>query len=239
MFVQLKNVEFSYGLRQILNNISFSIEQGETVAVVGASGSGKSTLLRLISGILPHLDNTFSGLVDINTITPGDYLRKSKLAFMFQRPTLFPNLSVKENIEMPLKIQRKIDKKKINNLIRTVGLKGYEDYLPKQLSGGMKTRVALARSFVTTPELLLLDEPFSSLDIAWKDTLYHELKQLVKSFNTTVVLVTHDINEAITLSDKIICLGKKGEVIFCANNDKTNALRFLVEEIIISDHALR
>jgi ABC-type nitrate/sulfonate/bicarbonate transport system ATPase subunit len=133
----------------------------------------------------------------------------------------------------------KNEKEDVKNIIDTVGLTKYQNYLPKQLSGGMKTRVALARSFVTKPELLLLDEPFSALDIAWKDALYHELKQLVNSFNTTVVLVTHDIEEALKLGDKIICLGIDGDIIFEKNNVSEQNLSSLLEEKIIENHKLR
>lgn len=224
----------------VLRDISFSVPQGATIAIVGASGSGKSTILRLISGILPAVkQNQFSGNISISTQSPVNYVKEGKLSFMFQEPTLFPNLSVKENISLPLKVKRQPDEKKVNHLIEIVGLAGFENYLPKDLSGGMKTRVALARSFVTNPELLLLDEPFSSLDIAWQDALYHELKELKNEFGTTVVLVTHDITEAIALSDKIICLSIEGKILLEEVNKKSKELHSLIEGTIIRDHQLR
>jgi len=118
-------------------------------------------------------------------------------------------LTVRQNIELPLKIKGNNDPHKVAELIKAVGLEEYANYLPKQLSGGMKTRVALARAFVTEPELLLLDEPFSALDIGWKSDLY---KRLVSLFHTTVVIVTHDVQEAILLADEIIVLNRKGSL---------------------------
>lgn len=241
MFMELNNIYFSHIKgKTVLNNVSFSLQKGETLAIVGASGSGKSTILRLISGILPVAKkNELSGKILINNQSPAEYVKEGKLSFMFQEPTLFPNLSVKENIALPLKVKNQSDEKKVNHLIEIVGLSGFEDYLPKDLSGGMKTRVALARSFVTNPELLLLDEPFSSLDIAWQDALYYELKELKNEFSTTVVLVTHDITEAIALSDKIICLSIEGKILLEEANTRSKELHALIEGTIIRDHQLR
>jgi len=180
---------------------------------VGPSGCGKSTLMRIISGILPSTkSNQFSGQITIHGQTPDEYRQTGKLTFMFQEATLMPNLTVKENIELPLKIKGKKDNAKVNELLATVGLTEYKNYLPKQLSGGMKTRVSLARSFVTQPELLLLDEPFSALDIAWKSKLYVELENLRNKYNTTVVVVTHDVQEALLLANKVAVLSKHGIV---------------------------
>jgi len=222
MYLNVKNISFSYNnTRKILNNISFTVNKGETLAIVGASGTGKSTILRLIAGILPiktHKDN--SGNIVIDNKSPIEYLKKGKLSFMFQEPTLFPNLNVKENIEVPLKIKNNPNFKKVSELIETVGLNGFENYLPKDLSGGMKTRVSLARSFTNDPELLLLDEPFSSLDIGWKQNLYDGLQQFRMKTYTAVIMVTHDIQEAIYLANKIIVLGRDGGIIDIQINNK-------------------
>ncbi len=209
--IQVKYISFRYTEgRQVLHDITFNLEKGKTLAVVGASGSGKSTLLRIISGILPGTNsNRLQGNILVENQTPDQYRQTGKLAFMFQEATLMPHLTVKENIELPLKIKSKIDPQKVADLIKVVGLEEYANYLPKQLSGGMKTRVALARAFVTEPELLLLDEPFSALDIGWKSDLY---KRLVSLFHTTVVIVTHDVQEAILLADEIIVLNRHGSL---------------------------
>ena len=213
--IKLENISFGYlPGKEVIRNIRFSVEKGETLAIVGASGSGKSTILRLIAGILPNNSkNTYSGDLKIEGKTPINYIKEGKLAFMFQEPTLFPNLTVEQNIEVPLKIKNIQDQSKVNDLINIVGLNGFENYLPKDLSGGMKTRVSLARSFTTNPELLLLDEPFSSLDIGWKQNLYTELQNIRINSKVTVLMVTHDIQEAIYLADSIIVLGRNGSII--------------------------
>lgn len=214
MFLNCHNINFCYksgGI--ILNGISFSLVKGETLAIVGASGCGKSTLLRILSGILPNeKDNSLQGEILIDGLTPDQYRQTEKLAFMFQEATLMPHLTVKQNIELPLKIKGKATEQKVGNLIKAVGLNEYNHYLPKQLSGGMKTRVALARSFSTNPELLLLDEPFSALDIAWKSNLYAELEKLREETGTTVVMVTHDVQEALLLADRVIVMNSFGGI---------------------------
>ena len=212
--IQAKDISFHYAEgKQVLQNISFDLEKGKTLAIVGASGCGKSTLLRIISGILPCTNsNRLHGTILVENQTPDQYRQTGKLAFMFQEATLMPHLTVKQNIELPLKIKGNANEQKTNNLIKAVGLEEYSNYLPKQLSGGMKTRVALARSFSTNPELLLLDEPFSALDIAWKSKLYVELEKLREEAATTVVVVTHDVQEALLLADHVIVMNSFGGI---------------------------
>lgn len=214
MFLNSQHLNFAYTEQKlVLNDITFSLAKGKTLAIVGASGCGKSTLLRILSGILPNSNNnSLQGEITIDGLTPNEYRQTGKLAFMFQEATLLPHLTVKQNIELPLKIKGNINEQKINNLIKTVGLEEYSNYLPKQLSGGMKTRVALARSFSTNPELLLLDEPFSALDIAWKSKLYVELEKLKEETGTTVVVVTHDVQEALLLADHVIVMNSFGSI---------------------------
>ena len=209
--IHAQDISFYYTQgKQVLQHISFNVERGKTLAIVGASGCGKSTLLRIISGILPCTNsNKPQSGIWIDNQTPDQYRQTGKLAFMFQEATLMPHLTVKENIELPLKIKSVEDPQKVADLIKAVGLQQYSNYLPKQLSGGMKTRVALARAFVTEPALLLLDEPFSALDIGWKSDLY---KRLVSLSHTTIVIVTHDVQEAILLADEIIVLNRKGSI---------------------------
>lgn len=209
MAILCTNISFTYTSAQlVLQGITFDIEKGKTLAIVGASGCGKSTLLRILSGILTN----YEGEISIDGLTPDQYRQTGKLAFMFQEATLMPHLTVKQNIELPLKIKGNTNEQKTNDLIKAVGLTEYANYLPKQLSGGMKTRVALARSFSTNPELLLLDEPFSALDIAWKSKLYVELEKLREETDTTVVVVTHDVQEALLLADHIIVMNRFGDI---------------------------
>lgn len=212
--IKTNNISFAYVRnRQVLKNITFSLEKGKALAIVGASGCGKSTLLRVVSGILPNnKKNSLQGNVIINERTSDNYRKTGKLAFMFQEAALMPNLTVKENISLPFKLKGQKSPQLVRDLIKTVGLEEAENYLPKQLSGGMKTRVALARSFVTNPELLLLDEPFSALDIAWKSKLYIELEKLKEATNSTILIVTHDVQEALLLADHVIVLNSWGSI---------------------------
>lgn len=189
------------------------MRKSDTLSIVGVSGCGKSTLLRIISSILPNAKEDFlSGKISVSGQTPDEYRRSGKLAFMFQESTLMPNLTVRENITLPLRIKGIDDEERVNSLLQAVGLADYARYLPRELSGGMKTRVALARSFVTRPELLLLDEPFSALDIAWKSKLYVELERLRELFHTTIIFVTHDVQEALLLSNDVLVFNQRGEV---------------------------
>ncbi|MEP2445758.1 MAG: ABC transporter ATP-binding protein [Balneola sp.] len=211
--IELKNISFSYPDKTVLEDISLSVEKGETVSIVGASGSGKSTLLRIISGILPsRKEHEFFGTILLENFLPKEFVKTGKLSFMFQDSTLMPNLTVKENISFPLELRGIKRSNKVDEIIDSIGLSDFKSYLPKELSGGMKTRVSLARSFITEPKILLLDEPFSSLDIAWQSKLYIELEKLKSRCNTTVILVTHNVQESLLLSDHVIVLNKFGTI---------------------------
>ncbi len=212
----MENLSFGYNPdRLVLDDISFEIDKGHYMAILGSSGSGKSTLLRILANILPQLSVHFiKGNVSIFGKDSYNYLNTGKLAFMFQEPSLMPNLNVRQNIGFPLRLRGgDIDHSFIKDLIKTVGLEDHQEKLPSELSGGMKTRVALARAFVTKPELLLLDEPFSALDISWRYELYSYLEKIKERFNTTVILVTHDIQEAVLLANSIVVLSSKGKII--------------------------
>jgi NitT/TauT family transport system ATP-binding protein len=215
-YISIDSLCFGYTPSQmILNNISFEIIKGSYMALLGASGSGKSTLLRIIANILPNNKaQYFNGEVSVFGESAIDYRDTGYLSFMFQEPSLMPNLNVRDNIEFPLRLRgESVDIDFVDSLISTVGLKEHQNKLPKQLSGGMKTRVSLARAFVTKPELLLLDEPFSALDISWRYEMYTYLDKIKEKLSTTVILVTHDIQEAVLLADKILVLSKEGRII--------------------------
>lgn len=239
MFINIQNLSFSYQDKKILNDISFEVEGGSIVSIVGSSGSGKSTMLKIIAGLIGKSNkNIKSGEVLVNNQDPLDYQKSGKLSLMFQEANLFPNLLVKENIALPLKIKNMDNDQVVEKIVSSVGLSKHLNKLPNQLSGGMKTRVALARAFVTKPELLLLDEPFSSLDVAWKNELYTELKELKNKNNTTVVLVTHDVEEAVILSDKIICLGIEGSIIKEVIQKSSHNQEKIIKELIIENHKI-
>ncbi len=214
--IEIKNINFSFDKdTQIINDVSVSIAKGAFLSILGASGSGKSTLLRIISNILPSgKNNILEGTISVFGKTPNEYLDTGRLSFMFQESSLMPNLSVRDNIIFPLKLRGKeINTNLIDDLLKIVGLESHQYKYPSELSGGMKTRVSLARAFVTKPELLLLDEPFSALDISWKYELYQYLYEFTKKYNTTVILVTHDIQEAVILGDSIMVLSKYGSIL--------------------------
>lgn len=233
MNVELKNINFSYNQNTpVLSDISFTLQKGETLAIVGASGCGKSTLLKIISGILPdNKESILHGEITIDKLSPNEFVKTGNLSFMFQESTLLPNLTVKENVNLPLKIRKIKSDYEVDNLLEIVGLSKYKDYLPKQLSGGMKTRVSLARSFISNPELLLLDEPFSALDISWKRKLYYELEKLRERNNSSVIIVTHDIQEALLLANRIIVLGKNGKILEQKNIDSKYSIISRIENL--------
>jgi ABC-type nitrate/sulfonate/bicarbonate transport system ATPase subunit len=216
MNVNVQNLSFGYNKSlTVLQDISLSIDNLEPVAIIGPSGCGKSTFLRLLCGILPNEKTNFlHGQIYIDGNFPTDFVKNNNVGFMFQEPALFPNLTVFQNIVLPLKLKGYKNYKNITSeLISKVGLNQFINYYPSELSGGMKTRVSLARTFISQPKLLLLDEPFNSLDIKWKFTLYKELVLLIDLYKPLTFIVTHDINEALLLSNQIYVFGKSGTVL--------------------------
>lgn len=175
-------------------NISFSIQEGETVGILGTSGCGKSTLLRVLSG----LDQDFVGDIELAGIG------EQPIGMIFQEPRLMPWLTVKENILFGAKDAKKVDVQAYLNL---VGLSDFGNHYPKDLSGGMAQRTAIARALIGQPDVLLLDEPFSALDAFTKMQLQDLLLKIQKKRSTTMIIVTHDIDEALYLCDRIFILG--------------------------------
>ncbi|WP_407308078.1 ABC transporter ATP-binding protein [Desulfosporosinus sp. SB140] len=189
-------------LVSVLNNITFTVNKGEMICLLGVSGCGKTTLLRLISG----LENQTSGRILING---SKFKIKGKTVNMvFQEPRLFPWLSVKDNISFGLKGNYDTESinYKVEEILNKLGLSSYKNEMPYKLSGGIAQRVSVARALVTEPELLLLDEPFSSLDLITKKSIIEDLLNLWKSLNITIIHVTHNVDEAIMLAQKIIVL---------------------------------
>lgn len=193
----------------VLNDINLEFKQGEFVCIVGSSGCGKSTLLRMISGLEPiESGKIFIGGEEVTAPT-------LKTGMVFQESRLFPWLSVEKNIEFGItavsgnKNSAESKKKLVDNLIHLVGLKGFEKALPKQLSGGMQQRVSIARGLINNPEVLLLDEPFGALDAITKINMQNEILRIWESEKKTMVMVTHDIDEAVYLGDKVIVLSSR------------------------------
>lgn len=190
----------------IFNGLSIDVNPGEFLSIIGPSGCGKTTLLNLLSGFL-HPD---AGSVKLRgePMAPED----PHFGYVFQQPTLFPWLSTVENVEFGLKMNAKLSPSEMREKARTyldlVGLSSFADYLPRQLSGGMQQRVSLARALVMEPHLLLMDEPFGALDAITRETMNDELLRLWDELGQTVVFITHDIDEAIYLSDRILILNR-------------------------------
>lgn len=218
--IKIEKLTKTYEDNIILNNIDLTITEGEFVCLIGPSGEGKTTLLNLIGGFIEK----DSGNIKFQ----GKEIRKPTrdCIMVFQEfDQLFSWKNLKENIGFPLKNSReKLSMEEINNLstkyIEMVRLKGFENHYPHQLSGGMKQRVALARALATSPKVLLMDEPFGSLDAQTKSSLHSTLLDIWGKTNTTIIFVTHDVREALTLADRIVLL-KEGiirEII--DNNEK-------------------
>ena len=201
--VKLININKSFDEKTVLENINIDIKDGEIVSLLGVSGCGKSTTLQLIAGLInpDSGDITFNDKSVLNIPTG-----KREAVIVFQDYLLFPHMSVYENIEFGLKVKninKKIRKDKVDELIRLVKLNGYENKYPSELSGGQKQRVAIARTLAVNPKVLLLDEPFSNLDINLRNEMREFVLNLQKKLNITTILVTHDKEEALIMSDKI------------------------------------
>ncbi len=201
-----------------LTNVSLNIEEGETFVVMGLSGSGKSTLIRCINRLIEPTDGEIR-IGDTNILELGKHevqtLRRSKMGMVFQRFALFPHRSVIENVAYGLNVQgmpREERRKRAKHWIKVVGLQGYENARPKQLSGGMQQRVGLARALCTDPEILLMDEAFSALDPLIRREMQDELLRLQKELHKTIVFITHDLDEALRLGDRVAIL-KDGLVV--------------------------
>jgi len=185
-----------------LSNLNVEIKSGEFICLIGPSGCGKSTFLRLIAGLISPTTGEIS--LDDKVIHEPGYER----GFVFQDPTLFPWLTVYDNISYGLKIRHvyKEKKKEVDEFIKLVGLTGFEKSYPHHLSGGMAQRVSLARALVNHPKVLLLDEPLGALDAFTRMNMQDEILRIWKERGTTMVMVTHDVDEAIYLSDRIFVM---------------------------------
>jgi ABC-type lipoprotein export system ATPase subunit len=193
--IRLENVEKYYGEAQVLKGINLEVETGEFLAITGVSGSGKSTLLNLIGG----MDRPERGAISVNgdaiTLYTDEELtvyRRKKIGFVFQFFNLLPNITVFENIQMPLLLNGIDDEERARSYIKRVGIEGTEDSYPYQLSGGQQQRVAIARALVHDPEIILADEPTGSLDSGTGKAIMDLLQHLAKETGKTIILVTHE-----------------------------------------------
>ena len=206
--IELKEISKTYGDNKVLNNLSLNIKKNEFLTLLGPSGCGKTTTLKIIAGF----ENADEGIVlfgDENITTLPPY--KRKLNTVFQKYALFPHMNIYENIAFGLKIKKlpksEIDKK-VKEMLKLVALEGFEKRSVESLSGGQQQRVAIARALVNEPEVLLLDEPLGALDLKLRKEMQIELKKIQQRLGITFIFVTHDQEEALTMSDTIVVMNK-------------------------------
>lgn len=204
--LKLKNVSKKYqaknGEIEALNNISFSVKEGEFISIIGPSGCGKSTLLSIIAGLEPK--------------TSGEIAIDGGIGYMLQKDSLLEWKNIYDNVVFGLEIGHKKTKENeeyVKQLLIKYGLYDFKDKYPNQLSGGMRQRVALIRTLAIKPKILLLDEAFSALDYQTRIMVTNDIFQILKNENMTAVIVTHDISEAISMSDRVIVLSKRPAVV--------------------------
>lgn len=212
MFLEVKNLNKTYGEKEVLKNVNFSLDEGNILCILGPSGCGKTTILNSIGGFIKNNSGKiFLNGEDISSLNPED----RNISTVFQSYGLFTNKNVLENVAYGLKFRNVKKQDRINKsleILKIVGLEGYEYRKVHELSGGQRQRVALARSLVISPRLILLDEPFSNLDKNLRITMRNEIKKLVKYFKMTTILVTHDQEDAFTMADRVILMNE-GKII--------------------------
>lgn len=209
-FIEFRNVCFAYEDRPVLNNVSLNIEDGHFVAIMGGSGSGKTTLLRLLTGQI----KASSGQVLVHGKNLAQfseealYQHRRQMGVLFQFGALFTDLSVYDNIAFPLREHTDLPNEMIRDLVllklSAVGLRGVENLMPNELSGGMARRVALARSIALDPKLMLYDEPFTGLDPISLGVIAHLIARINRALGTTSIMVTHDLTQSLKIVDQVI-----------------------------------
>ena len=210
--VEVKNLTKSFDDLLVLDDISFSLYENEFLCICGPTGCGKTTLLNLITGLIPPTKG--SVLLGDEPIDP----RKHNISFVFQEPSCLPWRTLLDNVKLSLEIKKKVLKlniseeeidKRVRETIDLVGLRGFENYFPHQISTGMKQRVAIARALAVDPDMLLMDEPFASLDAQTRWILHIKLLEIWSKLRKTVLFVTHNVEEAVYLADRVIVLSKR------------------------------
>ena len=207
--ISLKKIEKYFNDFCVLQNVTFDVEDGEFVSIIGPSGCGKTTLLKIIGG----LTNFSKGALTVMGEPVEVAQRKREFGFVFQKPVLLPWRNVSENVQLPSEILKHRNASEISNdLLKLVGLEGFGNFYPSELSGGMQQRVAIARALSFEPSILLMDEPFGALDELTRDRLNLELLRIWKKDDSTissVIFVTHSVPESVFMSDKIIVLSDR------------------------------
>lgn len=226
----------------VLSNLNLNIKRGQFVSIVGPFGCGKTTLLKIIAGIVPD----YEGEVKVNGLNPRDAMKIRKIGYSFQKSTLLPWRNVINNILLPMEISGINKADKANELLSLIGL----EYLAKkeinQLSGGMQQLVSIIRSLMLDPDILLLDEPFSSIDEISREKVHTKIMDIHKKTKKTTILVTHSISESVYLSDKVVILssmpGTVKEAVNIYLSDRTNKIKYtreFINYVIYIRNALR
>ena len=242
--VELKNINKNFGDFKASDNVSFSIEKGKLIGLLGSSGSGKTTILRMIAGLeTPDSGDIFIGGKRVNDVEPG----KRGIGFLFQSYALFRHMTVFDNIAFGLEVQKKSKneiKERVEYLAELIGLKDFTNRYPMQLSGGQRQRVAFARALAPNPELLLLDEPFAAIDAKVRQELRQWLKHTIHKLGITSIFVTHDQDEAVEVADEIIITNRgrveqAGTPIEIYQSPKTPFVaKFIGESVHIPDYTI-
>jgi iron(III) transport system ATP-binding protein len=240
--IQLHSLEKEYKRNKIFKDVNLLIQPGETISVVGPSGTGKSTLLKCIAGLEP----VTSGKVLINDRDITNLsANKRPFVMMFQQPLLFPHMTIRQNIEYGLlftKMNKDKRMNKVNEYLKKVDLHTYRNHYPHELSGGQKQRASLARALILEPELLLLDEPFSSLDKELRQQLREWVKILLKEQGVTALFVTHDTEEAMIMGDRVAVFAEGGIRQVGSPNDvyhfpkNESVAKYFSEGLLIDSH---
>ena len=208
MFLKIDNLEKAFGPETVVDGLSCELEAQQTLSILGRSGCGKTTLLKIIAG----LESSDTGSIflegqDITTAVP----QSRGIVYLYQEPLLFPHLNVWDNLAFGLRLRKVAAdtiKKQADEMLENIGLSNHADKMPHQLSGGQRQRVAFGRAIIVNPKLLLLDEPFASLDVEIRASMQQLFKALASQFSITSIFVTHDLKEALLMGDQIAYMQK-------------------------------